>query len=361
MKTRAARATSHPTERPRVFFIPDFRHGNPYQQRLADELGELGFEVRFSSHDARRTLLLQFLRWRPIEIIHVHWPENYLVSDSALLALLRTGLLLSLLRLARLRGTKIVWTIHNVEFHDWRHPRLEAKARRWLAGLCHGLAVHFAAAEPLVRKHLGVRPEIPVVLTPLGGDPPSLGALERRSNDASPFVFCHFGELRRYKNVPFIVEAFRRLERRDVRLLIAGRVHEPALERTLTRHAAGDPRIELRLGYLADEELEACLLAADAFVLGSDEFFTSASALQAAGWAMVVVAPEHPHLASFLAPEGWVRYAPGDVEDLSRALAVAAAGQCSGKANRGQAERFTYASLAASTGALYRRVLGGEP
>jgi glycosyltransferase involved in cell wall biosynthesis len=352
----AAAGASSRTRSHEVLFLPDFRSGNPYQRRLADGLHEHGFTVRFAARDARLMLAREALRRQPLGVVHVHWPENYVAAGSRLRLLLRGSLFLLVLWLMRRRGSKIVWTVHNLEFHEERQPVLEAAFRRRLARLCHALAVHFPAEEVL-RRRLRPRPRTPIVETPLGHDPPPASALPLRAPGARPFVFCHAGEIRAYKNVPLIVEAFRGNADPDLRLVVAGRVHDAPLRQRLTELAAGDNRIRLHFGFLAEEDLEACLHDADAFVVGGDDFFTSASALQAAGWGLAVVAPPHPHLASFLAPEGWVQYRPGDAGDLCRALREAAQRRVSGAANRERSLGLTYPRLAAATAALYRALL----
>lgn len=343
-----------------MLFLPDFRHGNPYQQRLADHLRDHGFVVEFSAGDARRSLARQLVGRRTLDVVHVHWPENYVSSASRAKLLVRAGLFLLLLRLVRLRGLRIVWTVHNLDFHEPRHPALEEAFRRRLAGVCHGLAVHFPGGRELVRERLRVAAKTPIALTPLGHDPPPDASLRPPRGPGEPFVFCHLGELRAYKNVPLVVDAFRGLSDPLLRLVVAGRVHEPALERRLRAAAGDDPRVALRVGFLDDEELAGHLRDADAFVLGGADFFTSASALQAAGWGLVVVAPPHPHLASFLDPDGWVRYRAGDVDALREALRLAAQRTEGGAANRRRSLVLTYPRLAAGTAALYRLILRPE-
>lgn len=344
----------------RVLFLPDFRHGNPYQARLAEHLAEHGFAVELAAGDARRVLARNAFGRPTLDLVHLHWPENYVAARSRAKLAVRAALFLGLLAAVRRRGVPVVWTVHNLGFHEARHPALEEAVRRRLAALADGIAVHFPAGVETVRRRLAVPGSTPVAVTPLGGDPPAEAPRRRPRAPGEPYVFCLLGEIRAYKNVPRVVEAFRGLADPDLRLVVAGRVREPGIERELAALAAGDPRIELRFGFLDEAELLAILRRADAFVLGGDDYFTSASALQAAGWGLVVVAPPNPHLESFLAREGWLRYRAGDAADLAGALTAAAAGSASGEANRRRALELTYPRLAAATADLYRLVLSAR-
>src|SRR5215211_2383190 len=105
----------------RVLAQPAFRSRdlNPYNWQLSTSLQAAGTEVyEFSK--------LELFRIRH-DLWHLHWPEGNLNSPILARALRRSAGLLALIQLSRARGTKIIWTIHNLAAHEGRHPKLE----RW--------------------------------------------------------------------------------------------------------------------------------------------------------------------------------------------------------------------------------------
>ena len=68
----------------------------------------------------------------------------------------------------------------------------------------------------------------------------------RRALGIAPetFVFIAFGELRAYKNVDFLLQAFAGVNDRDVALIVAGPVKQPELAAAVENAAAGDGGIK---------------------------------------------------------------------------------------------------------------------
>jgi hypothetical protein len=82
---------------------------------LTGELEKCGDQITYFSS---RALLKRH------DVVHVHWPE-YLVRWRRLsLTLLDIVKIIVLLRVARMRGSALVWSGHNLEPHEMRRPRL---------------------------------------------------------------------------------------------------------------------------------------------------------------------------------------------------------------------------------------------
>src|SRR5215208_1180640 len=93
------------------------RDGNPYNWLLYTHIRALGVDV--DEFSLARMLRNKYAIW------HLHWPEHFLNYSSAPKAFAKTLALLLLMDWARARGTKIVWTVHNVSAHERLYPRLE--------------------------------------------------------------------------------------------------------------------------------------------------------------------------------------------------------------------------------------------
>ncbi len=66
--------------------------------------------------------------WHRSQIIHIHWPLVMYASRHIWLQPLKLFFSLGILRLAKLRGDRIVWTMHNTHDHDQIGSNLDARA-----------------------------------------------------------------------------------------------------------------------------------------------------------------------------------------------------------------------------------------
>src|SRR5436305_14721634 len=97
----------------RVLAWPAFKPetGNPYNALLAGALEKRGAQVEEFTP-------ARLLRGR-YDIWHLHWPER------AANRLLRVAIFAVLVLVARARKTRVVWTVHNLDGHFTRRPRVE--------------------------------------------------------------------------------------------------------------------------------------------------------------------------------------------------------------------------------------------
>lgn len=313
----------------RVLAWPAFRNRrrNPYNALLYDALQRLGAEVEEFSPG--RLLAGRFDVW------HLHWPDSHLRERRRALARLRLHALLRLMDVARLRGIRVVWTVHNLRSHEARHPALE----RWFwpeftrrldafIGLsAAGLAAARAAFPALAGKpgyvvphghYRGVYPNV------LGRDE----ARRRLGIDAGAGVVAFVGQVRPYKNVPALVRAFRELDGADLALLVAGKPSDAEAAR-VTEAAAGDARVHCRLEFIPDDDLQLYLNAADLVALPYREVLNSGSALLALSFDRPVLVPDRGAMAELrrAVGEAWVRTYKGALtaRELAAALAWARA------------------------------------
>lgn len=272
----------------RVLMYP--KHGdNPYVNSLAKRLEMLGARVEdFSFGDAVK---------QRYDVLHIHWPDLHLHAGSTWHALVKHVRLALLFAFLRLRGTRIVWTIHNLKPHE-PHTRLGAWLFPiWFPRLCtHVIALTTIGLEsaralypPLRNKAAAVIPHghyRDAYRTPMARTDcrEHLGLGQR-------FTFLFFGQIRPYKNVPRLIEAFRALPRQDVQLVIAGRPGAMMRIDELRQLAAGDDRIHLRLEFVPEDQVPHYMGAADVVVLPFESILNSGSVFLALSFNRAVLAP----------------------------------------------------------------------
>jgi glycosyltransferase involved in cell wall biosynthesis len=137
-----------------------------------------------------------------------------------------------------------------------------------------------------------------------------------------------FGQMRRYKNVDGLLEAFRSWDCPEAVLTVAGRANNHAYRAELVNAAARDPRVRMQSDYISNDAVSELFAAADLVVLPFRRILNSGSVMLALSFARPVLVPRtavFEELSRVVGPF-WVRcfdppLSSGDIDN-----AVAAAG-----------------------------------
>lgn len=348
----------------RVLLMPDATALNPYQRRLADALAGEGVEVALAQPAGVLPLLGALRRHPDAQVLHLHWTHRLVLGGSrwrSALKGLRFLLELALLR----RRVRVVWTAHNLLEHERRFPRLELAVHRCAARLYHAIIVHCEAAERALAASYRLRGGrgAPRAVIPHGH---YIGvhstAAERRPArralglEETASVFAHLGQIRPYKGVFELIDAFARLRAPRAYLLVAGRPWDAATAARLAAHARRDPRVRVFPGFIPEARMPLYLGAADALVLPYRDVLTSGSAMLAMSYGRAVIMPRCGCAAEMLGEAGTLLYDPAAPGALDAALrrALATDLEALGAAGRSRAEAFDWAGIAARTAAVYR-------
>jgi len=327
---------------------------NPYNHLLYTHLSTRGAAVDDTT--SRRAAIGSYDVW------HLHWPEDVL-KGHARRAVARTSKLLALLAAARARGTKVVWTIHNLGPHEPGDQRLArvfwAVFPRQVDG---AIALTATGAHAAVERfpHLA---RVPLSVVPHGHyrswyepGPPRGDARVRLGLEPDSTTYLFFGQIRPYKNVGALLAAFSRITDPDVQLVVAGEPRSPQIRREMTASAASDPRIHLRLGVVPEPDVPTHLAAADLVVLPFVEGFNSGSAMLALSLSRPVLLPHTPTFRELRdnVGEPWVHLYEGD---LTAGILERAAEAIRSLDGAPDLSHFDWDRVAAQTLELYRKVV----
>jgi beta-1,4-mannosyltransferase len=272
----------------RVLMFPK-EGDNPYLRSLSEGLDRHG--VRVDDFSFMRALKHRY------DVLHIHWPDLHLQARSSLRAVVKHARLALLLLLLRLRGARIVWTVHNLKPHE-RHPRLgELLFPLWFPRLCtHVVALTTSSLASALDMYPALRRARWAVIphghyrNAYAKAPPRSTCRDQLGLDHR-FTFLFLGNIRPYKNVPRLIQAFRGLHRQDVQLVIAGEPGQMMQTDEIRQLAALDPRIRLSLGFVSDGQVPLYVGACDVMVLPFQTILNSGSVLLALSFNRAVLAP----------------------------------------------------------------------
>lgn len=262
---------------------------NPYTTLIYQQVTQAGIHV--VEYNSMRAALGSW------DVIHVHWPES--VFDHTLAeALLTTESLLFSVRNARRRGTKLLWTIHNLRAHEYKYPQLEERFwQRFIAELDAVVALTTPGLLAARTRFSGLA-NVPAWIVPhphyRGQYPDTLdrAAARKRLNikhDAK--VMLVFGRMYEYKNVPALIGAVRDAPDREWVVLVAGKPRNTAIAQELRALGSRDARIRYFLEYIPPNDVQVFFRAADLVVEPYREILNSGTALLALSFDRPVLIP----------------------------------------------------------------------
>jgi beta-1,4-mannosyltransferase len=327
---------------------------NPYTASLYSEMGA---QVRADEY-APAKLVHRYAIW------HIHWPESLLNIRRPALAAFKLRVFLAMIDLVRLRGGRIVWTVHNLKAHDALHPRLEAGFWRQFIPRVDGVISLSKTGLAMARERFPRLRQLPAAVIPHGHYREQYPKCETDARatlglPANARTILFFGELRAYKNADALVRAFREVRSTNARLLIAGRANNAPLAAAVEREAAADPRVRLELNFIPREQVAKYFKAADLVVLPYRHILNSGAALLALSFNRPVLVPDLGSMGDLredFGPE-WVRTFGGDIDahTLEQALDWATESRspiCP------MPERYRWANIRAETVRFYKQIAG---
>lgn len=336
------------------------RTGNPYNALLARHLRALGATV--DEFTPRRLLRGRYDVW------HAHWPDGVMGRRGAARAAAGAAALLALAAAARARGTRLVWTVHNLQQHDGRHPRVERTFWQAWTRLVNA-SIHLSASgrAAALERFPALRRQ-PALIVPHGhyreAYPAPVEKAEARARlglEGDVRVTAFVGHIRPYKGAPTLVRLFRGVPDADARLVVAGQPATATLARELRAAAAGDGRVLLRLDHVPDAEIPAVVGAADLVALPYTDVLNSGSALLALSLDRPVLVPARGAMAELREAVGadWVAVYDGPLTSARLAAALADAAK-PGRPRRVPLDGFGWERLAARTLDAYRAALASR-
>lgn len=246
---------------------------------------------------------LRFHRMRALfgryDALHFHWPETLFGGSTPARTVARRAFALALRARLALTPVAVVRTVHNLEPHAEGSP-WEQRYLRWLDRRTdHRIVLTAQTPSP---------PGAPRTLILHGHYRDWFAHVP--AGAPTPGLLGFVGLVRPYKGVEDLLDAFSATAdtRPDLRLRVAGRPTSDGIERELRQRASTDPRIELDLRYLSEDEFANTVRQCEALVLPFRSMHNSGSLLAALSLERPVLVPRTA-VTEDLAAEvgsGWV-------------------------------------------------------
>ncbi len=224
--------------------------------------------VAFRTATLRSWVLAPIPLGQEREVYHLNWLDHLAIRQPLARSAATLAKLAGLLVLARCRGRRVWWTVHNVEPHDQSaDSRVFTVAMALTFTLADTVQFLSLSAErafytkfpPLHR----LRAKALVTPLPMVSVAPRWDFREPRSD--GPVTFLLFGNLRRAKNAVQTIQSF--VEAGDGaiqrRLIVAGEPVDSAYEAAIVDAANDASNVELRLRRHTEDELFDLLAQAD--------------------------------------------------------------------------------------------------
>lgn len=347
-----------------VLFLPGNDRDNPYQPTLAAGLRDHGWQVEYFAPSAAALAKLAWLSSRNIAVIHVHWPDSYIYSSRWYKSALKVVITLLSFRLLKLRGSRLVYTVHNLAGHEAEQQAIESFFFNSFLKMTDSLIVHCNCAKGLLKNAYSKIDLAKVVTIPHGHyraayPEPTSRTKSRIRLEIGPEerVFLYLGNIRPYKGVDDLVDAFALLKDPQARLIVAGRV-QGHFDATIALMKS-DSRITFMEGFVSDKELVDLLSASDVFVVPFKQVLTSGSIILAMSFGLPCIAPNVGCIAENLQRQRDLTYDPSDSRGLSKAIEKTAIYKESdlraiGKENQELAEaEYNWVHISALTASVY--------
>jgi glycosyltransferase involved in cell wall biosynthesis len=344
--------------------IAPFSDSNPYQEQLKQSIEETGNTVSTTGHSVRE-ILGSILAEGMFDVLHFHWISSFIRGKNKYTSLIRGVVFLLILYILKNIGVNIIWTIHNKTGHHSEVENLEKFIYKILISrILQNAIVHSNEAKSEVLSEYNIEgSENKVVVIPHGSfigyyknTVSSDEAREHLDLKNDDFIYLFFGKIRPYKNIKHLIKTFKEINQDDIKLVIAGDPALTKLKKDIRKLSKQDDRIRLHLEYIAENDVQYFMNAADVLVLPYEDILTSGTAVLGMSFGKPLIAPNKGCLIDTLPEDSNFKY-DGSTEELKSSLRESADSRDInqfGKANLNRVAKWSWNKVAIETIKLYK-------
>jgi glycosyltransferase involved in cell wall biosynthesis len=301
------------------------RASNPYNSQIYDNIVDENIVVNDYS-DIR-------LLTKSSEIVHIHWPEYfYFFTESSWIKMVsKASFRTFVIYMSKLWGTKVFWTIHNLQPHETRRPTIEQIFMKLLVFRVDSLILLNHDSHHKIKDLYPELKKKPVHYIPhchlrdiYKTELDKGQAKKNYGLNSDHIVLGYFGRIRRYKNIHSLIKCFRKLTNPKLRLMISGECVDPDLRDELIDAADGDSRIRFWLEDLDNQQLAHVVTACDLAVLPYHAILNSGTAFLALSLNRPVFLPSTAAFQELSDEVGaeWIQDYDGEMDNFALQKAI---------------------------------------
>ncbi len=294
----------------KISAFPAFkRKQNPYQILLYSPMQQKN-NVTVQEFTSKNILLNKY------DIIHIHWPESNKLRKTSIIAIAYIISFNLLLKIAKWKGSKVVWTVHNVQPHEKKLPLLQTIHFYFFTRLVDALIfMNRDTTQNLYEKYPSLKTK-PFEIIPHGHYknwyPNTITKIQARQFfklAVTDKVFLLLGQLRPYKGVESLIEIFKNITDPSYKLIIAGKIskEESEYKDKLVKLINNNPKILFFPEFISDEQLQYYFNAADVVLLPYSNVSNSGVLLLALSFNTTIAMPYFKFVAELEKKyENWI-------------------------------------------------------
>jgi beta-1,4-mannosyltransferase len=267
---------------------------NPYQVLLVRALEGQNCNILKLQRNNNRLPVQLLSQFRKAGVVHLHWIDHLYDARTRLVAMARTAVFFAMLLVLRIRGTRIIYTLHNLVPHRTKRPRFHRIVQGLIIELADATIVHSQAALNVARKTFGQGRKFHVIPHGRceGFYPDEVSRSQARAqlkipDDAKVALFL--GGMGKYKGVQALLESAEELARRNVLLVLAGDTSELEKSAWDLLRRPSQKNVLLHEGFVPDSHIQYFMRSADCLVLPYVESFTSGLAFLGLSFRLPIV------------------------------------------------------------------------
>lgn len=343
---------------------------NPYSYLLSNALKNERIETTSTNFPPIFPLTLEAVTKSDVDAVHLNWMYSFYMTSptgvkpiNTVLTFIRSILFLIDIFIISISNTGLFFTVHNTYNHERRFIRFERLINEFTFKFADNVTIKCKKSGEIIEKEYILADSDQFTVVPdgnyLDAYPNTIDkstAREGLSVDPESFVYLYFGQIRHYKGVDILIDAFKELDQQDAELWVVGNPHDKKIQNDIERQAGADERITHVLKFISTDNVQEYFNMADVLILPYRTILNSGSAHLGLTFGLPVIAPRMGCIPCTVSAENERLLYDGTVdlkESMNNAYSDTDLGRL-GEANYVKATNQTWKEPARQLADLYR-------
>lgn len=257
----------------KVVVLPDAGAENPFQYELIQYLQKHGMTVFIGQKYALGSTFRALKTHKP-DVLYYDWVHSFILGKSLMWSGVKSLVfVLEIIYAKYVRRVKIVHTLHNLQNHAGIWLGLERIVYGFFLRQCDQIRVYSETTQTqaiqrfgLIWNRIKVIQDLPYHLY-YENNLSKTESHKRLNLNDNQFVYLFFGELKPYKGLHNLLEAFAQIAQPNDCLIVAGKSYDAAYFASIKEIADKIPNVIFHHRFIEDNEVQVFFNAADVVVL----------------------------------------------------------------------------------------------